>query len=151
VKNANSLVLGLMDSGYWLMVVLLAIPVGLVSDRFGRKWVILALTPVYCLALILLGNSSSDLFTIIAGALSGFTMLSAVTESSLTVELVPREILGSWFGLLGLFTGFVSFAGPLIGGYIWGFNPIWVLYLLAVTQLVKLFILWTMPTRTKYS
>jgi MFS family permease len=151
VKNAASLVLGLMDSGYWLIVVLLAIPVGLASDRLGRKRVIIALTPFYCLGLVLLGNSPSDLVTIIAGALGGFTMLSAVTESSMTVELVPRELLGSWFGLLGLFVGLVSFVGPIIGGYVWGLDPIWVLYILAATQVVKLVILWTMPAKTKYS
>lgn len=151
VKNAGSLVLGLMDSGYWLMVVLLAIPVGLASDKLGRKRMIIALTPVYCLGLIMLGNSPSDLVTVIAGALSGFTILSAVTESSMTVELVPRELLGSWFGLLGLFIGLVSFAGPIIGGYVWGLDPIWVLYILAATQILKLTILWTMPAKTKYS
>lgn len=151
VKNADSLMLGLMDSGCWLIVVLLAIPVGLASDRLGRRRMILALTPVYCLGLVLLGNSPSDLVTVIAGALSGFAMLSAVTESSMTVELVPRELLGSWFGLLGLFAGLISFAGPIIGGYVWGLNPIWVLYLLAATQIVKLVILWTMPAKTKYS
>ena len=151
VKNAGSMVLGLMDSGTWLIVVLLAIPVGLVSDKLGRKRVILVLTPLYCLGLILLGSSPSDLFTVIAGAMGGFAMLSGVTESSMTVELVPRELLGSWFGLLGLFTGLVSFAGPIIGGYVWGLDPIWVLYLLAATQVAKLVILRTMPGKTKYS
>jgi hypothetical protein len=53
-----------------------------------------------------------------ARAMSGFTMLAAVTESSLTVELVPKDVLGSWFGLLGFFTGLVSFAGPIIGSFV---------------------------------
>jgi DHA1 family multidrug resistance protein-like MFS transporter len=151
VKNADSFVLGLMDSGFWLIVVLLALPVGQLSDRLGRKRVIMFLTPVYCLGLIMLGNSPSQLVTIIAGALCGFVTLSGVTEGSLTVELVPRELLGSWYGMLGLFGGLVSFAGPIIGGIIWGLDPIWVLYLLAATQILKLSILWTMPSKTKYS
>jgi MFS family permease len=151
VKNASPMVLGLMDSGFWLMVVLLAIPVGLASDRLGRKKVIPILAPIYCLGLIMLGNSPNDPLTVLAGALSGFTMLSAVTESSMTVELVPRELLGSWFGLLGFFTGLISFAAPIIGGYIWDIGPIYVLYILAATQIAKLAILWTMPSKTKYS
>jgi MFS family permease len=151
VKGASPLVIGLMDSGYWLMVVLLAIPIGLVSDRLGRKRVILALTPIYCLGLVLLGNSPGDIFTVLAGAMSGFTMLAGVTESSLTVELVPRDLLGSWFGLLGFFTGVVSFAGPIIGSFIWSIDPVMVLYLIAGSQVAKLFILWTMPAKTRYS
>lgn len=151
VKNAGPLVLGLMDSGYWLIVVLLAIPIGLSSDRLGRKKVILALTPIYCLGLIMLGNAPNDLVMVVAGALSGFTMLSAVTESSMTVELVPRELLGSWFGILGFFGGLISFVAPLIGGFVWGVEPILVLYFLAVTQVAKLAILATMPSKPKYS
>ena len=112
---------------------------------------ILVLTPCYCFGLLLLGSSSGDIYTVIAGAFSGFAMLAAVTESSLTVELVPRELLGSWFGLLGLFAGLVSFVGPIVGGFIWDFNPVYVLYILAATQIVKLFILWTMPAKTRYS
>ena len=151
VKGANPIVVGLMDSGFWLVVVLLAIPVGLASDKLGRRRMILVLTPCYCFGLLLLGSSSGDIYTVVAGAFSGFAMLAAVTESSLTVELVPRELLGSWFGLLGLFTGLVSFVGPIVGGFVWDFNPVYVLYILAATQIVKLFILWTMPAKTRYS
>ncbi|MGD0804571.1 MAG: MFS transporter [Candidatus Bathyarchaeia archaeon] len=151
IKNVGPLTLGLMDSGYWLMVVLLAIPVGLASDRIGRKKIILVLTPVYCLGLFALGNASSEVVIVLAGALCGFTMLSGVTESSMTVELVPRDLLGSWFGVLGFFMGLISFVGPIIGGFIWGIEPIYILYFLAATQLAKLVILGTMPSKTKYS
>jgi MFS family permease len=98
----------------------------------------------------MLGNAPSDLVMVVAGALSGFTMLSAVTESSMTVELVPRELLGSWFGILGFFGGLISFVAPIIGGFIWGVEPILVLYFLAVTQVAKLAILATMPSKPKY-
>ena len=151
VKGASTLVLGFMDSGYWLAVVLLALPVGLAADRLGRKKVILVLTPVYCLGLFMLGTAHSDVALLAAGALNGFTMLAAVTESSITVELVPRELLGSWFGVLGFFMGLTSFAAPIIGGYLWGIDPSLILLFLSATQIVKLVILAMMPSKTKYS
>jgi len=151
VKGASTLVLGFMDSGYWLAVVLLALPVGLAADRLGRKKVILVLTPVYCLGLFMLGTAHSDVALLAAGALNGFTMLAAVTESSITVELVPRELLGSWFGVLGFFMGLTSFAAPIIGGYLWGVDPSLILLFLSATQIVKLGILAMMPSKTKYS
>ena len=151
VKGASTLVLGFMDSGYWLAVVLLALPVGLAADRLGRKKVILVLTPVYCLGLFMLGTAHSDIALLAAGALNGFTMLAAVTESSITVELVPRELLGSWFGVLGFFMGLTSFAAPIIGGYLWGIDPSLILLFLSATQIVKLVILAMMPSKTKYS
>jgi hypothetical protein len=86
-----------------------------------------------------------------AGVLNGFTMLAGVTESSITVELVPRELLGSWFGILGFFMGLTSFVGPIMGGYLWVVDPTLILILIAVTQIVKLGILVTMPSKTRYS
>ncbi|MGD0803259.1 MAG: hypothetical protein ABSA11_04205 [Candidatus Bathyarchaeia archaeon] len=59
------------------------------------------MTPIYCLGLLILGTAQSDIALLAAGAFNGFTMLAGVTESSITVELVPRELLGSWFGVLG--------------------------------------------------
>ncbi len=151
VKNAGPIAIGLMDSGFWLIVLLLAVPVGLGSDRLGRKKMILALTPFYCLGVLLLSLSNNEQMVVISGTLTGFMMLAGVTESSLTVELVPRELLGSWFGILGFFTGLLSFLGPIIGSAIWGINPSYVLFLFVVTQVGKLGILITMPTKMKYS
>jgi MFS family permease len=151
VKGASTIVLGFMDSGYWLAVVLLALPVGLLADRLGRKKVILTLTPIYCLGLLILGTAQSDIALLAAGAFNGFTMLAGVTESSITVELVPRELLGSWFGVLGLFAGVTSFAAPIIGGYLWGINPTLILLFLSTTQIATLVILAMMPSKTRYS
>jgi MFS family permease len=139
IKGADTLILGLMDSGYWLAVVLLAIPVGLAADRLGRKRIIAALTPLYCLGLMLLGYAPGSL------------ILIGVTESSMTVELVPRDLLGSWFGLLGFIMGLISFIAPILGGFLWNINPTTILYFLAVTQILKLGILATMPSKPRYS
>jgi len=151
VKGADTIILGLIDSGYWFAVVLLAIPVGLTADRLGRKKVLLVLTPLYCLGLLILASAQNNVALLFAGVLNGFTMLAGVTESSITVELVPRELLGSWFGILGFFMGLTSFVGPIMGGYLWVVDPTLILILIAVTQIVKLGILVTMPSKTRYS
>jgi ACS family glucarate transporter-like MFS transporter len=151
VKGASTFVLGFMDSGYWLAIVLLALPIGLAADRFGRKKIIAILVPIFCLGLLILWTANNDIALLSAGALNGFVMLAAVTESSITVELVPRELLGSWFGILGFFMGLTSFAAPIIGGYLWGVDPVYVLLFISVTQIAKLGILAGMPSKTKYS
>lgn len=151
VKEASTLVLGFMDSGFWMAVLLLALPVGLAADRLGRKKVILILTPIYCLGLFILGTAHGDLALIAAGILNGFSMLAGVTETSITVELVPRELLGSWFGVLGFFMCLTSFAAPIIGGHLWGIDPTFVLLFLSATQVAKLAILAMMPSKTRYS
>jgi MFS family permease len=49
IKGANQFVLGLMDTAYWLVIVLLALPIGMSADRLGRKRAVFILTPLYCL------------------------------------------------------------------------------------------------------
>jgi MFS family permease len=146
VKGAGQLTLGLMDMGYWLIIVLLAIPVGLVADRFGRKRLIGLMTPLYSVGIMLLIVAPNEATLVVAGLLTGFITLSGVTGGSISVELVPKELLGSWFGIIGLFRSLVSVASPLLAGLLWNsFGPASVLIFLAVTQLVKLGILATMP------
>jgi len=146
VKGAGQLTLGLMDMGYWLIIVLLAIPVGLVADRFGRKRLIGLMAPLYSVGVVLLMVAPNEATLVVAGLLTGFIMLSNVTSSSIGVELVPKDLLGSWFGIIGLFRSLVSVASPLLGGLLWNsFGPASVLIFLAVTQVLKLGILATMP------
>jgi MFS family permease len=146
VKGAGQLTLGLMDTGYWLVIVLLAIPVGLVADRFGRKRLIGLMTPLYSAGLLLLVVAPNEATLVAAGLLTGFFMLSGVTGGSISVELVPKELLGSWFGAIGLFRSLISVASPLLGGLLWNsLGPSSVLIFLAATQVVKLGILATMP------
>jgi MFS family permease len=146
VKGAGQLTLGLMDMGYWLIIVLLAIPVGLVADRFGRKRLIGLMAPLYSVGIMLLMVAPNEATLVVAGLLTGFIMLSSVTGGSISVELVPKELLGSWFGIIGLFRSLVSVASPLLAGLLWNsLGPASVLIFLAVTQVLKLGILATMP------
>lgn len=147
LKGADQFVLGLMDTAYWLVIVLLALPIGLSADRLGRKRVVMLLTPIYCVSLMLLLYAPNDAFLVLAGLLNGFIMLASVTQGAITVELVPQELLGSWFGMLGLFRGLANVISPALGGLLWKtLGPAYVLYFLALTQLVKLPILASMPS-----
>jgi MFS family permease len=146
-KGANQLTLGLMDTAYWAVIVLLALPIGLSADRLGRKRVVMLLTPLYCVSLILLVYASNYLVLVLVGLLNGFIMLAEVTQGAITVELVPRELLGSWFGILGLFMGVVNVLSPVLGGLLWEMlGPASIFYFLAASQLVKLPILASMPS-----
>lgn len=149
LKGAGSYTLGLMDTGYWLLVVLLALPIGMSADRFGRKRLIALMTPVYSTSLLILVHAPNDTALILSGALSAFLMLISVTQGAINAELVPREIHGSWFGLNGLCRGVVNIASPVLGGLIWeSLGPDYVFYFLALSQLANLLILSTMPEST---
>jgi MFS family permease len=147
IKGADPFVIGLMDSAYWASSVFLALPVGVLADRYGRKKMVALLTPLYCLALVLLVVAPNDLVLILAGALNGLFNLGAITQSAIGLELVPREMLGSWNGLNSLSMGLVNITAPLIGGFLWAsLGPEYVFYFLIATQVVKLGVLWTIPS-----
>ncbi|HEX9913557.1 MAG TPA: MFS transporter [Candidatus Bathyarchaeia archaeon] len=146
VKGADQYTLGAMDTAFYVVVVLFAIPSGVLADRIGKKRLIMMITPFYSAAMLLLVAADSSPLLILAGLMSGFNFVAGVTQGAIGVELVPRDILGSWFGLNGLFRGLVSMVSPLLGGVLWNsLGPEYVFYFLAATQVLKLGILTTVP------
>ena len=146
IKGADTYIVGLMDSAYWLIVVVLDVPIGLAADRYGRKKMIALLTPVYSLSLVLLVFSPNDIVLVIAGMLSGFLFLNMVTQGAIGLELVLRELLGSWNALNAVARGLLGIIAPLLGGLIWeSLGPNYLFYFLAFLYLARLVIIQTVP------
>jgi predicted MFS family arabinose efflux permease len=125
VKGASQYTLGLMDSAYWLLIFLLAIPTGLAADRIGN----------------------SDAVLIASGLLSGCLWLTLVTQVSIWGDLIPMDLFGSWSGLMGLFRGLANIFAPILGGLLWNsFGPEYVMYFLVATQVARVLILATIPS-----
>lgn len=146
-KGANQFILGWMETATMVTVLLLALPSGRLADLFGRKKLVFAMTPLYCASLLLLVYAPNAVYLLVVGLLGGFLNLSNVTGSAVTADLVPQELMGSWYGLLGFFRGIVSVVSPLVGGIIWTvLGPIYVFYFLVSTQILKLLILASVPS-----
>jgi len=146
VKGADQYTLGAMDTAYYAVIVLFAIPSGVLADRIGKKRLIMMITPIYSAAMLILVAADSSPLLILAGLMSGFNFVAGVTQGAISVELMPKDILGSWFGLNGLFRGLISMTSPILGGVLWNsLGPEYVFYFLAATQVLKLGILATVP------
>jgi MFS family permease len=147
LKGASQYTLGLMDSAYWLLIFLTAIPMGLAADKYGKKKIIFLLTPLYILSLILLMYAPSDLFLVASGLLSGTLWLALVTQVSVWGDLVPLELLGSWSGLLGLARGLVGILSPVLGGFLWNtLGPDSLIYFMMVAIVARALLLATIPS-----
>jgi hypothetical protein len=149
IKLADVLVLGTMGTAQIVFPLLLAIPMGRLADKYGRKRLLYAITPGYCLAIVLFVVARSPVELIVSSTLQGFLQLALVTKQALTVELVPTRLIGRWLGILGLFVGLIGLFAPVIGGVIWdALSPDFLFIFIIMVELVKIPILATVMERT---
>ena len=111
-----SWIYGLIAAAYALMQFLLAPVLGGLSDRFGRR-------PVLLLALLGMGINylvlavAPNIGWLIAGRLVAGTMgASYSTASAYLADITPPEKRAQSFGLIGAAFGFGFITGPAIGG-----------------------------------
>jgi len=146
VKFADQFILGGMGAASTLVPLLLSIPAGRLADAIGRKKVIYITAPIYWLSILLLVYAPDPIFLLASGVLQGFYMVTAVTQGAMTAELVPTDLLGRWYGVLGFFRGVVMLLAPIFGGILWSaVGPAYVFFFIILTELSKLVILMTMP------
>ncbi|MHA1941471.1 MAG: MFS transporter [Candidatus Hodarchaeales archaeon] len=103
---------------FWLVVLLgdliLVLPAGYLSDKFGRKnLIVLAIYGIVISAMIL-GLEKTELSFLISALIIGFSfaLIHPTLDSSLWADLSPRDGLGRYFAL-----GFMSLAFGLGTGY----------------------------------
>jgi MFS family permease len=98
---------------------LFALPLGRVADRHGRKKLLFLIAPVSYLSSLLLIRSTGPLMLYLSGLCFGFNSIAVALGAAMASEIVPKEQMGRWIGLIGLIRGFVSVPAPLLGGLIW--------------------------------
>jgi MFS family permease len=147
VKGAGPFIIGGITTAMILTEALFAAPLGRITDRIGRKKMFYILTPIYCLSYVIFALAPSQEWLLLAGFLMGFRMLSYVAYGAMTPELVPRDCIGRWRGLIGLCLGLASIPGPIVGGWIWeNLGPMWVFLVpILVEVFIRMPLLTTVP------
>lgn len=147
VKGAGPFIIGGITTAMILTEAVFSTPLGRLADKIGRKKMFYLLTPLFCLANIVFIVAPSPEFLLLAGLLMGFRMLTAFAYGSMTPELVPKDCIGRWRGLIGLCTGLVSIPAPIIGGLIWEhLGPGWVFLIPTLIDLfIRLPLIYTVP------
>lgn len=117
--GASPLLLGLALGAYGLTQSMLQIPLGLLSDRIGRKPVIIGGLLVFVLGSVIAALSDSMLGLIVGRALQGggaiaSTLMALVTD--LTSEENRAKAMAAIGGTIGFSFMLAMVAGPLIAG-----------------------------------
>lgn len=99
---------------------LTAYPVGALSDRIGRSWLLIASLFVLVAAYGTLAYAESVSIFIAGIVLWGLHMgLSQGLLATLIADTAPKHLKGTAFGVFNLITGIVVLIGNIAAGWIW--------------------------------
>jgi len=145
VKGADQYVIGQMTMAMWVIPIAFSFPMGKLADVIGRKRTIYLLTPLSLVSMFMLIYARSSAELIISSFLLGTIVLISVFQTTMTTEIVPPQLLGTWLSVLAIFDGVVGLViAPALGGLIWDvISPIHVISLMIGTTIaaIPLFLL----------
>src|SRR5438270_3713160 len=128
---------GLFGLVFVLMQFFFAPVLGVLSDRFGRRPVILLSNLGLGLDYVVMALAPSISWLFLGRIISGITSSSIPTAMAYIADVTPKEKRAAAFGMIGVAFG-VGFAfGPALGGLLSQFNPrlaFWVAACLSLTN-----------------
>ncbi|MBI4334116.1 MAG: MFS transporter [Chloroflexi bacterium] len=119
VKGANEYVLGAMVTGSALTSVLVAVPLGRLADRVGRKKALYVTMPLFWISNLILVWAAGPVGLIVAGILQGFFYIGGPIAGAMERELVPAEQMGRWLGVVRFFRMILAAGLAFAAGLIW--------------------------------
>ncbi len=121
--NAAAGYAGWLSAGYAAMQFICAPLIGNLSDRFGRRPVMLA--AILALGLDYLLQSWAPMFgwLIVGRLLAGVTGASFSAAYAYIADVTPPEKRAASFGLVGMAFGIGFVIGPALGGILGSYNP----------------------------
>jgi MFS family permease len=72
-----------------------------------------------CLVIAPATRGHASPLIVLYGVLFGFNSISMGLASSMTAEIMPKEQMGRWIGVISLVRGLFAIPAPLMGGLIW--------------------------------
>lgn len=115
--------------GGWLLFVYGAMQfvfaplIGNLSDRFGRRPVLLFSLLMFTLDYVLLGFAPTLAWLFVGRLLAGIAGATGATASAFVADVSPPEERAANFGLIGAAFGLGFIIGPVIGGVLGAYGP----------------------------
>jgi len=108
----------------WALMQFLAMPVlGALSDRYGRRPVILLSNLGLGLAYVLMALAPNLTWLFVARVISGITAASVSTGMAYIADVTPPERRSASFGKVGVAFGLGFILGPALGGLLGSVDP----------------------------
>jgi DHA1 family tetracycline resistance protein-like MFS transporter len=119
---------GWLSATYAIMQFVCAPMLGAISDRYGRRPVLLFSLAGFCADYIFLANAPTIGWLFVGRFLAGITGASFSVASAFIADITPPEKRAQNFGLLGAAFGLGFIIGPALGGLVADFGlraPFW--------------------------
>ncbi len=116
-------ILGLFSTVWALMQFVSSPIMGALSDRFGRRRVILVSNFGLGFDYLLMALAPTLSWLFVGRVISGITAASFTTASAYVADVTPPEKRAAGFGMLGAAFGLGFILGPAVGGLLGGMNP----------------------------
>jgi DHA1 family tetracycline resistance protein-like MFS transporter len=113
---------GLLLSAYAVMQFTAAPILGSLSDRFGRRKIILLALAGSAIDYVIMGWAPTLAWLFVARIISGMTAGALAACNAYIADVTPPEKRAQGFGLVGAAFGFGFAIGPAIGGYLGAIN-----------------------------
>ena len=109
---------GVLSTVYAVMQFIMSPIIGALSDRYGRRPVILGSLGAYSLDFLLLAVAPNLALLLLARVLAGAFAATFTTANAYIADISPPEKRAANFGLMGAAFGLGFIVGPLIGGLV---------------------------------
>lgn len=114
---------GILSATFALMQFLFSPTIGALSDRFGRRKVLLTSNGVMALDYVLMALAGTIWLLLIGRIIGGITAATHATANAFMADISPREKKAQNFGLIGAAFGIGFVFGPVIGGLLAELGP----------------------------
>ena len=116
--GATALVVGLIVASYSVMQFLFSPILGGLSDRFGRRPLLLATIAINAVGYVIFGLTSNLVLLFAARIISGIAAGNLAVAQAYLSDVTPPEKRAKAFGMIGAATGLGFVFGPPLGGFI---------------------------------
>ena len=129
---------GIITASFAVMQFLFGPIVGNLSDRFGRRPILLISLAVMSFDYVVMALTGSVWVLLVARSIAGITAATHSTANAYIADISTPEDRARRFGLMGAGFGIGFIAGPMLGGLVAGIDPrapFWIAAALAAANL----------------